>query len=832
MGGEDGHIFGDLVRRQRKAAGLTQEELAERAGIAPETVSALERGINRAPHRDTLQALADALQLAPEERAALLRAARRGGMPTAPPPPPNTGEVTPAGAPLVAAVQAQANLPVPPTPLVGRAQEVRALTALLRRETVRLVTLTGTGGTGKTRLGQQVAADLVDDFPDGVWFVRLSRLTDPALVLPTIAQTLGMRGLGSRPLDERLRAYLREKTLLLLLDNFEQLTLAAPSVGALLEECPRLKVLVTSRVVLRLRGERQYQVLPLALPPAPPPQPPAYPRSVEELAHYAAVALFLQRAQEAKPDFQVTAENAAVVAKICARLDGLPLAIELAAARIKLLPPQQLLQRIERRLPLLTGGAQDLLERQQTMRATLAWSEDLLQPAERVLFHRLAVFVTMGGCTLEAAEAVCAAPEGAEPLATDVLDGLGRLVDQSLVQQREEAGEARFGLLQVVREYALERLEASGEGEALRRAHATYYLRLAEAAEPGLLGREVRSWVARLAPELDNLRTALGWARDHRELELGLRAMRAFREFRFSCEDEREAWRWLEELLTLALPAGPSDEAIAAAIRAGLPGPVLATTLHEAGAVANLKGEYGKAEHLLQHSLALYRRLGDRAGEGHVLFDLAISTANQGNLEGCVPLYEASLAILREVSDPWWLTYVLGSFAYHLYTRGDLDRAEALLEEALPLARALDNPVRLSFVLINSGEIARVRGDWRRSLAFEREALALAKSIGANYYIAEALAEIGLALGTHGLSEGGESLQVLRAARLLATATSLFERTVMRKAGIPSIVGFERGVAAVRTVLGDAAFTVAWNAGLALSLEEAIAEALNDEPKG
>jgi tetratricopeptide (TPR) repeat protein len=404
---------------------------------------------------------------------------------------------------------------------------------------------------------------------------------------------------------------------------------------------------------------------------------------------------------------------------------------------------------------------------------------------------------------------------------------LGRLVDQSLVQQHEEAGEARFGLLQVVREYALERLEASEEGEAMRRAHATYYLRLAEAAESGLLGGEVRRWVARLAPELDNLRAALGWARDHRALELGLRAMRAFREFRFSCDGEREAWRWMEELLTLALPGGATDETIGEAIRAGLPGPVLATTLHVAGAMAYAKGEFGKAEQLLKHSLALYRTLDDRAGEGSVLFDLALATAGQGKREESLPLYEVSLALLRQTSDPSRISYVLAAFAYNLYTGGQLDRAEVLLEEALQLARTLDNPIRLSFVLLNCGEFAYLRGDWRRSLAFEREALVLAKSIGTNYYIGEALADIGLTLGAQGLSEGGESM--LGAARLLAAATSLVERLGMRKTSMAESAGFERGVMAVRAVVGDAAFAAAWNAGSALSLEEAIAEALGTE---
>ncbi len=403
------------------------------------------------------------------------------------------------------------NLPVQPTPLLGREEQVAALTALLRRDGARLVTLTGPGGIGKTRLAVQVAAELIEDFPDGVWFVRLSRLVDPALVLPTIAQTLGLKEQGSTPFAETLRAHLTEKRLLLLLDNVEQVVAAASEVARLLEACAGVKALVTSRIPLRLRGEREYALAPLPLPER------GSGQLARELSQYAAVALFIERAQAARADFTVTAANAPAIAEICARLDGLPLAIELAAARVKLLPPEALLARLVHSLTLLTGGARDLEERQQTMRAAIAWSEDLLTPEERSLFRRLAVFA--GGATLEAVEAVCLAPTGAEPLDLDALEGLGALVDQSLVQQRAEEGEdgePRFGMLQVIHEYALERLaasgETSGEAEALRRAHAAYYLALAERAKPVLFGPEEGVWVKRLEREHDNLRAALAWA--------------------------------------------------------------------------------------------------------------------------------------------------------------------------------------------------------------------------------------------------------------------------------------------------------------------------------
>jgi predicted ATPase/class 3 adenylate cyclase len=717
----------------------------------------------------------------------------------------------------------QHNLPIEPTPLLGREEQTAAVCSLLRRGDVRLVTLTGAGGIGKTRLAIQIAAELVEDFPDGVWFVRLSRLADSDLVLPTVAQTLGLKDRGSRPIAEILREYLHPKHLLLVLDNFEQVVGAAAGVAELRESAPHLKILVTSRVSLHLRGEREYPLSPLPLPDR------SHLPSPAGLSQYAAVALFIERASSVRPDFVVTAANAPTIAEICARLDGLPLAIELAAARVKLLPPEALLARLSTQLQLLTGGARDAEERQQTMRATIAWSEALLSPAERRLFRRLAVFV--GGCTLEAVESICAAPEGAEALDLEVLDGLGTLVDHSLLQQREEGGEPRFGMLHVIREYALEQLETSGEAEGTQRAHGTYYLRLVESAEAGLLGREGHRWVARLSPELDNLRAALPWARDQRELELALRAEPTFRELLFELGDDRECGRWLQELLALALPEGATSEGIAAAIRAGLPATVLARALDEAGMVAYDRGDYGEAERLLQQSLALYRMVSDRAGEGAVLVDLAIAVSSLGDREQAIPLYEASLTLLRETGDLWRLSGALASFAFCLYLSGELDRAEVLLEEALAMARALDNPMRVSFALINLGDVARLRGDFPRSLAFGRESLAVARGVGKSAYVAWALTGIGLALSGLGLSERSLSLQE-GSVRLLAAGMAHLEHIGVLVRPDIDIPDFNRWVSAIKTALGKAAFTAAWDAGRAMSLEEVVAEALKESPPG
>jgi predicted ATPase/class 3 adenylate cyclase len=602
------------------------------------------------------------------------------------------------------------NLPLQPTSFIGREQELVTVGALLVEH--RLVTLTGPGGTGKTRLALQLAADVLPEYSDGVWLVELAPLADPALVPAAIAQVLGVREAGARPLLERLGDYLRGKHLLLVLDNCEHLLPGvASTVAAAMAAAPGVTALATSRAPLRLAGEHEFPVPPLRLPDPPDPARPLHPAA---LARCEAVALFVQRAAAGAPDFTLTARNGAAVADVCRRLDGLPLALELAAARVKLLPPQALLARLDRRLPLLTGGPRDAPARQQTLRSAIAWSHALLPPEGQTLFRRLAVFAD--GCTPEAAEAVCAGPGRELESARDgserarrpapaselaVLDGLAALVDASLLRQEAQPdGSPRLLMLETFREYAAEQLEASGEEAALRGRHAAYYLALAESptgrAAAWAGWQDHVRWLDQLAADHGNLRAALRWCRDQQATEDCLRLAAALGPFWHERGHWDEGRRWLRRALALPGAAAPT--------------PARAAALHRAGVLAMEQGVPDEARALLEESAALQRALGSREGRARVLHTLGGLAETQGDPAARARFTEA-LSLFRALGDERAVANTLAPLAAVDVREGRYEDARRRLNESLAIRRRLgDRPgaAHTTFVL---GRLARAQRD-------------------------------------------------------------------------------------------------------------------------
>jgi len=726
------------------------------------------------------------------------------------------------------------NLPVQLTSFIGREQQVAAAHALLSRPEVRLLTLLGPGGVGKTRLGVQIATELADVFIDGICFVPLAPISDPDLVVPAIARTFGLGETGERSLLELLQAYLRDKQLLLLLDNFEQVVAAAPVVTELLLSCLDLKMMVTSRTALRVRGEREFPVPPLALPD------PKHLSDIEALSQYAAVALFVERAVALKPDFQLTGANAHAIAEICARLDGLPLAIELAATRIKLLPPQALLARLGSRLHVLTGGTRDVPERQQTLRNAIKWSYDLLDAGEQRLFRRLSVFV--GGCTLAAVEEVC---QAMGDVAVNVLEGVASLIDKNLLQQVEEAnGEPRLVMLETIREYGLECLAASqedGEVEATWRAHADYYLNLAEETEQKLRSAQQVIWLERLEREHGNLRTALRWLVEREEVEMALRLGAALCQFWTMRGHLSEGRQWLEGILSDSRMETVSMRARAKALRG-------------AGVMAYSQGDYGRARVLCQESLELCQKLGSRRGIVASINGLAFIALAGGDYATASAMFEESLVLLRELGDKWGLadtlyfSAVAASFrvdrtdtaaarskveeslaisrelgdqrgmAYSLNLLGFLsllqgqgEAAGPLLEESLAIHKALGNRHGIAYVSLSFGWFSLSQGDYMAARAYYEKSLAVMIELDDRWFIAACLEGLAIAAAAQG-SVGEAVASALWAAHLWGTAEALREAI-----GVP-LRSFERainewGIATIRTQLGEQAFAAAWAEG-------------------
>jgi non-specific serine/threonine protein kinase len=695
---------------------------------------------------------------------------------------------------------APAEAPLPPSPppayltsFVGREREVAQVADLLA--TTRLLTLTGPGGVGKTRLAVAAATAVRRDYADGIWFVDLAPLGDPALVLPTIARAFDVAERPDQRPAARLRAALAGRELLLVLDNCEQVLAAGPEVAALLGGAPRLRVLATSRERLRLAGERVFAVAPLAVPD------PARPPVAPELAAVAAVDLFVQRARLVRHDFALTSENAAAVAEICARLEGLPLALELAAAWSAVLAPDALLKRLDRRLALLTRGPLDLPARQRAMRATIDWSYDLLGPDERALFRRMAVFV--GGCALQDAEAVT----DATGVGTDLLTGLAALVDKSLLRQEAGAdGEPRFGMLEMLREYGLERLEGDGEAELVQGRHAARFRALAEAADRELAGPRGEDWLARLEAEHNNLRAALEWAIERGEAELGLRLGAALWRFWQVRGHFTEGRRWLGRILTdrareLAALCGPA--------------------LTGAGALAWKQRDYASAHALLDDGIAACRESGDRRTLATALkFQGLVALYQREPDHGQATLrFEESLELRRALGDRDGVASCLNDLAIVALEQGDYGHASRFLEESLCLCRESGHRYGLTFVLTNLGLTSLGRGDSGRAAGWLKESLVLSRSLENREGISCALA--GLACVAAAQRSAG------RAARLFGAAEASREAC-----GIPSssaeLAVYERHLAAARAQVGAAAWAMAMAEGRAAPLDRICAEALQD----
>lgn len=725
--------FGRWLKQRRKALELTQDDLARLVNCSEITIRKIEAN-ERRPSKQIAELLADQLSIAPSERTAFLQFARGEADDSA-----LTEQLAGQHREPVhwRTSQRPTNLVRPLTQLIARAQEIAALRHILLHGETRLLTVAGPGGIGKTSLALEVAYKLIDEFTDGVFLVTLDTITDPQMIAPTIAQTLGLVDVDQQPLRARLIGHLRDKHLLLVLDNFEHIVGAAPLVTELLAACPWLHIIVTSRAPLHVRGERQFLVQPLPLPE------PQQSVTLEAAQQYGAVALFTARAQAARSGWELTEQNASAVVALCQQLDGLPLAIELTAAHSRLLAPHEMLAQIRAKSPMLAAGFRDLPTRQQTLRNAIDWSYNLLEQETQKVFARLSVF--NGGCTLQAALAICGDVRPADT-PTNLLDQLSILVDQSLLRREEsQDGSSRFAMLNTIRDYAREKLEIAREATEMQDRHLQHFLEIAESAEPLLRTAQQREWVARLEQEHNNFQAALEWCRAQPcQPRFGLRLAGALGEFWYMRSYPSVGRSWLELFLERD---------------SGTPTAERAKALHYAGMMAGMQGDSAQAIAWYQESVQIYRGLGNTWGECYALADLGYVQvwhdyqAEQGRM-----LLEESLALSRQTGDPWLIARVtLRAGMYSYYFGRDLERARALLEESLAQARIAGDTWNTSNVLIPLSNALWSEDEDRRTIALAEEALALARAVGNQASIARALNILGMIALADGNDEQARS---------------------------------------------------------------------------
>jgi predicted ATPase/DNA-binding XRE family transcriptional regulator len=730
----DAPPFGQWLRERRESLDMTREDLAEKVSCARVTIAKIEHG-ERRPSKQVAERLAEALRLPAEEhRTFVLWARGLDSLSTASVSEGNIeaqsdepGEELPGVASPPASF-----LPSSPTSLIGREQEIAEARNKLWRTDVRLLTLTGPPGIGKTRLGLAVADALRGEFEHGVWFVPLAPLTGSGLVASSISQALGVQENPGQSIEDTLCEYVRDRRMLLLLDNFEHVVEAAPLIGRMLSLAPGLKVLATSRALLHVYGEHEHPVRLLSLPD------PSSTPTVEQLAEYSAVALFVARTQAVKPDFRLSTQNARTVAEICVRLDGLPLAIELLAARAKLFAPDAMLARLDQRLSLLTGGPRDRDSRQQTLRGAIDWSYDLLEADEQALFRHISVFV--GGCELVALEAVFPMPDGA-------LAGVESLLDKSLLVRYppgEQAGdEPRFSMLETIREYALGRLAERGEIERARLRHAEYYASFAQAAGPELSGPEQNLWLDQVAREHDNVRSALRWTLDRGDAQTAARIAGEMWRFWWVRGFFSEGRAWLDEVLG-------QSQAIDLALKA--------TVLRGAGTLAHVQGDFLRGQSLFEESLALYREQDDKQGIADVLTSLSNTAMGLNDLGRAQAYLEEGLALYRELGNTHSIAVSLSQLGNVAYLAEQHTLAGTRYAESLALFRELSDTHRAAVVLHNLGEVSYYQGEYARARGFHEESLGLFRELGSTYGIAYALTSAGKCAQAGGDSTQAKSL--------------------------------------------------------------------------